>query len=422
MLLTQAFLDNLQPRAERFEERDSKSPGLRIIVQPSGHRSWALRARVNGRQVKATIGPYPQIGLKDARRAADKLRVKINEGVDPSSEKRAARVAAKTKAAEVAAPLDLVERVGAEFLKRHAQVNNRERSWKETGRALKRDVYRKWGKRRLSSITESEVYDLLDEIVDRGAPTLANRMLSLLKTMGKFAVGRKMIDENIFTKVDRPSPEPSRDRALDNDKDEGEIAALLSAIKSEPYPFGPLVRMLLMTGGRRTEVAEAAWSEIDLDAKVWTLPASRSKNKKQHVVPLTDDLVDLLRDLPRFENCDFIFTNDGQSPVRNFNSLKRRLDGAMARKLGVNTVKPWVLHDVRRTVATHLQKLGVRLEVTEALLNHAGGSRAGIVGVYQRHSWSAEKRAALDAWAHRLREIETAVPVQSNVIIIAERR
>jgi integrase len=177
-----------------------------------------------------------------------------------------------------------------------------------------------------------------------------------------------------------------------------------------------MIKMLLLTAARRTEVAEMRWREIDLDARTWTLPAARVKNGREHVVPLTDDLIDLLRGLPRFAASDFIFSSSGKHGVTKFAPLKQRLDKAMAAKLGVEAVEPWTLHDIRRTVATNLQKLSVRLEVTEAALNHVGGSRAGVVGIYQRHDWRDEKRAALEAWSAKIREIASGEAAASNVV------
>jgi integrase len=146
-----------------------------------------------------------------------------------------------------------------------------------------------------------------------------------------------------------------------------------------------------------------AWSELDIRAAEWRLPGKRVKNGQDHTVPLTPAMLALLAEQPRFETSDFVFQGARGTAPTGFGKVKERLDKAMreaAQKEGC-ILLPWTLHDIRRTVATNLQRLGVRLEVTEAVLNHASGSRAGIVGVYQRYGWDVEKRAALDAWAAR---------------------
>ena len=142
------------------------------------------------------------------------------------------------------------------------------------------------------------------------------------------------------------------------------------------------------------------WEEVNLDAGTWSLPGARTKNGQPHVVPLTAEAVELLRTVKRRKGAEFVFEGPRKTAVSGFGKVKVRLDTALAQAAEETDYKavPWVLHDLRRTVATGLQRLGVRLEVTEAVLNHVSGSRSGIVGVYQRHAWEAEKAAALRAW------------------------
>jgi integrase len=196
-----------------------------------------------------------------------------------------------------------------------------------------------------------------------------------------------------------------------------EIRAVWAAFDDTGWPFGPLAHLLLLTGQRLSEVAEARWSEIDLEAKTWKIPKERTKNDRAHEVPLSDAAVEIIKALPRIEGkAGYVFTATGAHPVSNL----KRLREALRRASSERDVAP-TLHDLRRTVATNLQKLGVRLEVTEAVLNHVSGSRKGIVGVYQRHEYSDEKRAALDAWARRLDAIVTGAGA-SNVVELAKAR
>jgi integrase len=164
-----------------------------------------------------------------------------------------------------------------------------------------------------------------------------------------------------------------------------------------------------LTGQRLREVSELEWKEIDLVAKLWTLPAARAKNSIEHAIPLSDQAVEILKALPRIAGSDFVFTINGRNPIRGASLVKRRID-----KL-VPPIPPWVLHDVRRTVASGMARLGINLPVIEKLLNHVSGSFAGIVGVYQRHSFADEKRAAMQTWARHV-EVLVSGETSANVV------
>jgi integrase len=181
----------------------------------------------------------------------------------------------------------------------------------------------------------------------------------------------------------------------------------------------------MITGQRREEVASLSWEELDREAATWTLPASRSKNRKAHIVPLSPLAIEVLDDLARapWPSKGFVFTTTGRTPISGYSRAKRRLDLAIARvraaecgEADVASLAVWRIHDLRRTLATGLQKLGVRFEVTEAVLNHLSGARSGVAGVYQRHDWAAEKREALDRWAGHLRNV-IAGEYRDNLIV-----
>ncbi len=390
--LTPAGIDALKPGDKRLEISDDKLPALRLVVQPSGARSWALRYRFKGRNAKLTIGRYPIVELAAARIQAKLALAKVATGTDPAAEKRQSTAEAKAKVVAENPP-DLVEAVAAQFVEMHAKRKTRRRSWMETERVIAHDVLPYWRSKRLSAITRADVHALIDKVIARDKPVLANRLLGTLKTLGRWAVDRGVIERNPFADIRPPSPSTSRDRVLDD----RETATLLAVLDGEVYPVAPLVKLLLLVGGRRNEIARMTWSELDLDnGRVWRLPASRSKNGREHTLPLPNDAIDLLRNLPRFEGNPHVFTFGGAGPVANFKFMAR-LDKAMAKLDG--PVARWTLHDLRRTLATNLQRLGVRLEVTESVLGHVSGSRGGIVGVYQRHTFGPEKKAALEAWA-----------------------
>jgi integrase len=208
-----------------------------------------------------------------------------------------------------------------------------------------------------------------------------------------WAVKRGTLTANPFINLPG-SPTTRRDRVLSDD----ELVALWRAT-GEPGAFNGILRMLILTGQRLTEVGGMTWAELSADLSTWTIPACRAKNGATHIVPLSRQPQDLLRTMPRFG--ELVFPGL-RSAFSGWGKAKSALDARSG-------VTGWRLHDLRRTMATGLQRLGVRLEVTEAALNHISGTR---VGIYQRHDWQAEKRAALEAWGQTIVEGRT---VASNV-------
>jgi integrase len=255
---------------------------------------------------------------------------------------------------------------------------------------------------------------MLNDITER-SPTTANRVLSVTRRIFNWAIEEEIVAVSPISKL-KATKEASRDRVLDD----VEIKLVWKAFEKIGWPFGSVGQLLILTGARRTEVAEARWTEFDLAAKTWTLPKERAKNGVTHVIPLSDMAIEILQKLPRIaNNGDFVFTF-GRVAVKGFARKKIELDAAIAADTGAS-IAGWTLHDLRRVVATNLQRLGVRLEVTEAVLNHVSGSRSGIVGVYQRHDFAAEKRAALDSWARRLDALVNGAE-GSNVVELASVR
>jgi integrase len=410
--LTQIAVENLRGSDKRREVPDGRISGLYLVVQPSGAKSWAVRYRFDGRQRKYTIGPHPAVDLATARKRALEALGQLAGSVDPSVERKAARAALK---AANEADADRIEKVVALFIARHAKPHNRD--WRETERMLVKEVANRWRGRHLSTITRAQIHEMLDTIVDRGAPIRANRVFGRFRAMCRWAIARGIIDRSPCDGMKAPSPETRRDRVLSDD----ELRLIWAACDAIGWPSRDLVRLLMLTGARRNEVAGIEWRELDLGARTWTLPPARSKNGREHVIPLSAAAIEIVATLPRVEGQRFVFSTTGRTSISGFSNRKLELDKAITDINGGTPIPSWTLHDIRRTVATNLQRLGVRLEVTEAVLNHVSGSRGGIVGVYQRHSWSEEKRAALDAWARRLTEIVNGVEA-SNVVELATAR
>jgi integrase len=388
--LTALAIEKMKPGPARREIPDGRVGGLYFIVQPNGKRSWAVRFRLGGRPCKFTIGKYPAIDLKTARERAGVAKDRAVEGKDPAAERKAAKAAAEIPAN------DLVEAVASRFLSQYVKRNLKPATFSEVERILNKEIIPAWRGRRLSEIRRPDIHDLLDSIVDRGAPVTANRALSWLRRMCSWGIECSLIEVNPCTGIKAPACETARDRILTD----AELKAVWQAADEQEQPYEQFVKILILSGQRRSEVAEMRWSEIDLAAKLWTLPKERAKNRRQHDIPLSDSAAALLRGLPRIGDSDFIFTLSGHRPICCYHLVKNRIDALL-----VDDMPAWVFHDLRRTFASGLARLGVNLPVIEKLLNHVSGSFAGIVGVYQRHAFADEKRGAMQTWARHVDSI-----------------
>jgi integrase len=389
-VLTAARIEAAKPKEKRYELPDAGLPGFYCVVQPSGAKSFALRYRAAGKPKKLTIGSYPKFTLEMARKCAREAIGKIAGGDDPAAEKKAAR-----RPACVSGVPQTIDELASFFMERYAKKATRERSWQETERILNRDVLPAWKGRPLDSIRRRDVIALLDDIAGKHK-VHANRVLAAVRRMFSWACERDLLEASPCFGVKAPSQEISRDRVLSDD----ELRLAMAAVSVLEAPFGPYVQMLALTLQRRSEVAGMRWSELDLDASVWTLPKERTKNNREHILPLPGAAMAIIEGMKaeRFANSDFIFSTTGRSPISGFAKLKKQLDKLITAR-NSDPIAPWRLHDLRRTGASKMPRLGVALPIVEKVLNHTSGSFAGVVGVYQRHDFQDEKRAALEAWA-----------------------
>jgi integrase len=218
-----------------------------------------------------------------------------------------------------------------------------------------------------------------------------------------------------------------------------ELATLWRAADVEGYPFGRLAQLIMLTGARRDELREARWSEFQLDGTeialptggtwkgpVWTLPAHRAKNGREHVVPLSRAAVDILRKLPRISKTPYLFTTTGDTPISGMSKAKTRLHDAMLADLrkadSKRVLEPWSLHDLRRSFSTGLQRLGFSIEVSEACLNHTSGAVSGVAAIYARYRYLREKTEAFDAWARHVDALVKGTASDNVVSLPGERQ
>lgn len=385
--------------AKRREVPDPALAGLYLVVQPSGAKSWALRYRYGGKPKKLTLGRWPVMGVADARAAATEAIEAVERGDDPAAVKR------KAKAERVEAQLserDKVKTLVETFAKRHLSGL---KSGAVVKRELERHVVTAWGERDVHDITRRDVIDLLDGIADSGRVVTANRVRAYLNKFLGWCVERDVLEASPATGVKPVAKERSRDRVLSDD----EIRWFWQACRELGFPWGPLGKVLLLTGQRLGEAV--AMTEGELRGDTWHLSSERTKNKRAHDVPLTEPVQDVLADVERINSRHgYVFTTTGETPLSGFNRGRDRIARRMAEIAAQEQGEPvelehWTFHDLRRTAATGMARLGIPVRVTEAVLNHVSGTGGGIVAVYQRHDYADEKRRALEAWAAFVKEL-----------------
>jgi len=422
--LTLMTLKGVKPGPNRQEIADGLVTGLYLVVQPTGAQSWALRYRLKGTSRKFTIGPAiierkapletpPAIGeamtLPEARAAAREALQLVAEGLDPSeARKRAERdaVAAKVQDEKFRA-----ENLAVDFITIYAMPKNR--SWKETQRQFRKSItgwrdpetgeIKKgpWWGMDVRDIRKRDIIRLLDDIVDAGSPIAANRIFASLSVWFSWMVGRDLLEASPMAGLKKLAVESARDRVLSDD----EIRVLWKAADSEGYPFGQMWKFMLLTGQRRGEVAGMTWDELDLDGDqpLWTIPKSRTKNRRPNFLPLTDEAVEMLKSVPREKGRSFVFSTGGETAISGFSKSKKRLEEKMAAIFLAETgearsIQQFGLHDLRRTCATNMARLSVPIHIVEAVLNHVSGSVSGVARIYNRFDYQDEKRDALEKW------------------------
>jgi integrase len=364
--LTQLAVEKLRPDPARVVEYpDHLYRSLRLIVQPSGSRSFAVRTRINGRTAKITLKECG-LDLGKAREKTRELLAEIAKGNDPRAAKR------KAAATTVGSVVQL-------FLN-DAANHTSPKMQSERKRHLERD-WQPLHHRPLAELRKAEIAARLLEIKQRGLIT-ANRARSTLHAMVAWAVDQDLVDVNVVASVKPPlRREPTRARVLSTE----ERRAIWAATADISDPYHAVVRLLLLTGQRRQEVAGMLWSEIDLDKAMWSLAPSRTKNRLSHMIPMSKQVVEIIQAQPR--------RGDRVFGTQTWSRSKARLD----RRCGVTG---WTLHDLRRSLVTGMaEELGAAVAVIEAIVNHQSGTKAAVAGVYDRSQRIAERRNVLQAWA-----------------------
>ncbi|SFH21224.1 tyrosine-type recombinase/integrase [Sulfitobacter dubius] len=408
--LTTTAIDAAKSGPNRREISDGGQEGLFLIVQPSGSKSWALRYRSAGKPVKLTLGSWPAMSLAKARGAAAEALEAAKSGDDPAAKKRAEKAARLevdlSERDKVKTLIGQYDKLRLKGLRSRATVR----------RELDRFVVAAWGERDIHTIAKRDVIDLLDGIAESGRAVTANRVRAYVNTFLNWCVERDIVAISPATGVKRVVKEASRERVLSED----EIRWLWRAC-DELDLWGPFTKTLLLTGQRLGEVA--GMREAEITGTTWHLDAKRTKNGRAHDVPLSDAVRDVLASTMKIKGAGYLFTTTGASALSNFHRGREAVAAKMAEVAAKERGEPveiphWTFHDLRRTAATGMARLGIPVRVTEAVLNHVSGTGGGIVAVYQRHDYADEKRAALDAWARYVVSIvegkaENVIPIRA---------
>lgn len=413
-------VDAIEPRDRDQFYWDNTLKGFGLKVSKAGRKVYVLQYRMGGRgsvERRITIGEHGSPWTPDdARKRAEEILRQVEDGVDPAAAKDAENIPQE-------APKDTMAELLPDFIERWSKPHNR--SWRENQRMINAYIQPRWKERRIGEIKRTDVVNLLDEIVARGAPIQANRVLALLRKFFNWSIERGLIESSPVNHMKAPAPENERDRWLSK----AEIVNLWEACDAVGRPFGPFVKLLLLTGQRRDEVANMRWDEIDVTNRMWTITKESSKNKRSHLVPLSPAVLKIIEDLPRIParqamekekpedvpQSAFVFTTTGATPVSGFGRIKARIDELMlkaeTRRAAEEGRKPvvtpdWVFHDLRRTLATHAaEELGIAPHVVDKILNHVSGTIRGVAAVYNRAEYLEERRHALNAWAERVAEL-----------------
>jgi integrase len=401
--LTAKAIEKFQPDPKRrLEVPDGLLPGLYLVVQPSGAKSWAVRYRANGKPVKFTLGRFPAIRLSKARDLARDNLEAVAKGNDPAADKRAARTAPGA--------VSLPDTVGALcdlYIERHLKPNVRR--WENNaGPEIENHIRPRLGNLAVAALTRAHVREVVRGISDRH-PVAANRVLARLRAILNWALAEDLVEVNVAAGIKRPIREKPVDRILSD----AELREIWQATDCLKYPARDFARLLVLSGQRRDDVRLMRWAEIDLEGKMWTIPAARYKSRRAHMVPLPEAMVDIIKALPNRDNGGYAFSLDGgESPYSNVSRPKAALDKAA--KVG-----GWTWHDVRRTMRTGLSRLGVREDIAERTIGHAVGGRLG--RTYNLHDFADEKRRALGAWAAHVQAITEGKPA-GDVVALREAR
>ena len=402
--LTEQFLRNLKPQGKRIEYYDQhfiedgqlKKKGVKgflVRLTEAGGKYFYYNYWHNGKSKKYKIGSYPNIGVSKAREIAREVAAQINKGLDPQ--------AIKNERKQIPDPLLFAE-LAEEFISKYLPTL-REKTRTEYKRIIEKELVPKLGKYPIKEISRNQIISLLDAKAygKDPAPVMANRIRARLSKIYNFAINRGLADQNPVERIpkykktkDGGNVEKKRSRFYNPD----EIKELWKYFDNWNEPTGSVLKMLLITGQRKTETMHMKWS--DIHGNVWTIPAELAKNKEEHLVPLSDMALEILEKMkPITGMSDYVFCSpkEDNAPMKWLTRVRTTIQDE-------SKVPDFRPHDLRRTVATYMAKLGVDRTVLGKILNHKGlAGDDQVTAIYDRHGYLQEKKRAMQLWCNHLK-------------------
>ena len=393
--LTDARIRALRPREARYEVWDGRGFGVRVAT--SGRKSFVFVFHFNGRPRRMTLGKYPDMSVADANQALADAKAKLADNIDPGE------IAIAKKRAELEA--ETFKELVNLWIERWAKRNRKR--WQEAKQTLEYDAIPALGNRKVRDIKRKDIISLLDKIMDRDAPTAANRNLQLLRQLFRFAIQRDMIDASPCSAIDYPAREKPRDRVL-SDEELRVFLKMLPATKLS-RTIQLVLLFCLVTGQRRGEVVNAEKTEFE--EEWWTIPGERTKNGRDHRVPLSPLAKTLLKEIEtRSGDSPYLFPGRKGGPLAaNYVTAK------LWDQIDSFEIPKFTTHDLRRTAASHMTALGHSQFNVGKVLNH---TETSITSVYDHYAYDKEKRAALNAWSRKLEKLMNDLNT-SNVVNIS---
>lgn len=369
---TEPFVRNVTSNRQKEFCED----GLCLRVYATGRKVWFLPYRTEaGRFRRLKLGTYPAIGLKQARSLARSRRGEVEQGQDPQAERIKTRQRQETFGS-----------LATIYLERHAKV--KKRSWMEDERILNRELLPVWADREPATITRREIADLVEKIVERGSPIMANRTLALIGKVFSFAIEREIVEHNPRIGLSMPAKERARDRALTDE----EIQKLWSILDTEPFVMASIFRILLLTAQRSRSVM--TMRKEDLSGSVWSISEDAMKSQHSHRVFLSSLSLGIIQQCALEDpESPWVFPSSRKpgTPIAATGKALQRI----RRRCGFH----FTCHDLRRTCATHLSRLGCPRHLITLILDHADAS---VTGIYDRYSYEEELREWMERWGHEV--------------------
>jgi integrase len=409
VVLTDAKVRSLRPDTAEYIQGDLAVPGLGVRVRPTGGAVYVLMKRLPGatKPTRITIGRVDDISLAEAREKAREVAAALRRGVNVNAEKRRERARAHKVETETGYAPGTFGETAARYIEQECAALRR---GAEVAAIVRRHLLPAWGDRPIEGLRRRDLTAVLDPILAEGKTQAAHKVREVALRVLNWAVDRGDVEGNLLASASRGRKRAGilrrsqRDRVLND----GEIRSIWAASELVS-PFGAIVRLALLTGQRRDEIAGMEWRELDLDARLWVIPAARYKTEIEQAVPLPASAVALIESLPRV--CGrYVFSTRPGTRFSGYSKAKAALDR-------FSEVSGWRLHDARRTLRTGLSSLRIDPDIAERVLGHVIG---GVRGVYDRHAYLDEKREALERWAAHLAGI--VGPSPKNVVPLSGKR